>query len=75
MTAVRAAVLDMLLQPPGLNMAHICGKRGNFVGADRRAAAPGAHAEGCGEMRIPQEKGSTEHLAAFNARPPTKLLV
>lgn len=44
----------------------------SFGGGGQEAAAPG---ERCREMRIPREKGSVQHLAAFNARPPTKLLV
>lgn len=76
LTPVRAAVLYMLLlQPPGL--AHICGKRDHLVGggSGQEAAAPGAHVVRCREMRMPREKGSVQHLAAFSARPPTKLLV
>lgn len=50
LTPVRAAVLYMLLlQPPGL--AHICGKRDHFVGADRRLLRRGhmwCDAERCG---------------------------
>lgn len=52
----------------------ICEKRGDVVESDRRPQGRGAHAEEYREMRIPREKGSMHHLAAFNKQPHTKLL-